>query len=95
MILWRFGHYLPAPADGGAVGGIVFAWIVGVMLWGTFAVVRHADELAERLGEPFGTLILTLSATAIEVAMISTVMLHGANNPTLARDTMFAALRSS
>jgi Ca2+:H+ antiporter len=62
------------------------------MLWGTFAVVRHADELAERLGEPYGTLILTMSATAIEVAMISTVMLHGANNPTLARDTMFAVL---
>lgn len=92
VILWRFGHHLPAPADGGAVGGIVFAWIFGVMLWGTFAVVRHADGLAERLGEPYGTLILTMSATAIEVAMISTVMLHGANNPTLARDTMFAVL---
>jgi Ca2+:H+ antiporter len=92
VILWRFGHHLPAPADGVAVGGIVFAWIFGVMLWGTFAVVRHADGLAERLGEPGGTLILTVSATAIEVAIISTVMLHGANNPTLARDTMFAVL---
>jgi Ca2+:H+ antiporter len=91
-ILWRFGRHLPAPADGGAIGGIVFAWIFGVMLWGTFAVVRHADALAERLGEPYGTLILTLSATAIEVAMISTVMLHGSNNPALARDTMFAVL---
>ena len=92
VVLWRFGHRLPSPADGGAVGGIVFAWIFGVMLWGTFAVVRHADGLAERLGEPYGTLILTMSATAIEVAMISTVMLHGADNPTLARDTMFAVL---
>jgi Ca2+:H+ antiporter len=92
VILWRFGHHLPAPADGGIVGGIVFAWIFGVMLWATFAVVRHADGLAERFGEPYGTLILTMSATAIEVAIISTVMLHGSNNPTLARDTMFAVL---
>jgi Ca2+:H+ antiporter len=92
VILWRFGHHLPPPAEGGAVGGFVFAWIFGVMLWGTFAVVRHADELAERFGEPYGTLILTISATAIEVAMISTVMLHGGNNPALARDTMFAVL---
>jgi Ca2+:H+ antiporter len=91
-ILWRFGHHLPAPEDGSVGGGIAFAWIFAVMLWGTFAVVRHADSLAERLGEPFGTLILTISATAIEVTMISTVMLHGANNPTLARDTMFAVL---
>jgi Ca2+:H+ antiporter len=92
VILWRFGRLLPAPEDGGAVSGIVFAWIFGVMLWGTFAVVRHADGLADRLGEPYGTLILTMSATAIEVAMISTVMLHGANDPTLARDMMFAVL---
>jgi Ca2+:H+ antiporter len=91
-LLWGFGHHLPAPAEGGAIGAIVFAWIFGVMLWGTFAVVRHADALAERLGEPYGTLILTMSATAIEVTMISTVMLHGANNPSLARDTMFAVL---
>jgi Ca2+:H+ antiporter len=92
VIVWRFGHHLPAPADGGALNVIVFAWIFGVMLGSTFAVVRHADELADRLGEPYGTLILTLSAIAIEVAMISTVMLHGENNPTLARDTMFAVL---
>ena len=91
-ILWCFGHHLPAPDDGSVGGGIAFAWIFAVMLWGTFAVVRHADGLAERLGEPFGTLILTISATAIEVTMIATVMLHGASNPTLARDTMFAVL---
>jgi len=55
-------------------------------------VVRHADCLAIKLGEPYGTLILTLSAVSIEVAMISTAMLHGANNPTLGRDAIFAVI---
>ena len=55
-------------------------------------VVRHADCLAIKLGEPYGTLILTLSAISIEVVMISTAMLHGANNPTLGRDAIFAVI---
>jgi Ca2+:H+ antiporter len=56
------------------------------------SVVRHADSLAIKFGEPYGTLILTLSAITIEVVMISVAMLHGANNPTLARDAMFAVV---
>ena len=48
--------------------------------------------LAIKLGEPYGTLILTLSAISIEVVMISTAMLHGANNPTLGRDAIFAVI---
>ncbi|PYJ98409.1 MAG: calcium:proton antiporter, partial [Verrucomicrobia bacterium] len=55
-------------------------------------VVRHADYLAVKCGEPYGTLILTLSAISIEVMTISAAMLHGANNPTLARDAMFAVI---
>ena len=69
---------------------LVFFWLFTVVLCSAFAVVRHADRLAERLGEPYGTLILTLSITSIEVISITAVMLHGANNPTLARDTLFA-----
>src|SRR4029077_16758706 len=42
--------------------------------------------------EPYGTLLLTLSVTFIEVMSIAAVMLHGENNPTLARDTMFAVV---
>jgi Ca2+:H+ antiporter len=62
------------------------------MLWCAFGVVRHAECLAELLGEPYGTLILTLAVISIEVSLIATIMLHGANEPTLARDTMFAVL---
>lgn len=61
-----------------------------VIVGSAMSVVRHADKLAESLGEPYGTLILTLSITSIEVVSISAVMLHGANNPTLARDALFA-----
>jgi Ca2+:H+ antiporter len=71
---------------------VLFLWLFVTMVWCAFGVVRHADCLAELLGEPYGTLILTLAVIAIEVSMISAIMLHGENQPALARDTMFAVL---
>jgi Ca2+:H+ antiporter len=71
---------------------VLFCWLFGTMLWCASGVVRHAECLAAILGEPLGTLILTLAVISIEVSLISSVMLHGANDPTLARDTMFAVL---
>ncbi len=70
----------------------IFLWLFTAVMGSALSVVRHADHLALRLGEPYGTLILTLSVTFVEVASISAVMLHGANNPTLARDTLFAVV---
>jgi Ca2+:H+ antiporter len=70
----------------------IFLWLFAVILWSAVSVVRHADCLAIKLGEPYGTLILTLSAISIEVVMISTAMLHGANNPELGRDAIFAVV---
>ena len=70
----------------------IFILLFAVILWSAICVVRHADCLAVRLGEPYGTLILTLSAISIEVVMISTAMLHGGNNPTLGRDAVFAVI---
>ncbi|MCS3742708.1 Ca2+:H+ antiporter [Rhizobium sp. BK661] len=71
---------------------IIFAWLFSVVLGCALSVVRHADDLAERLGEPYGTLILTLAITSIEVMAITAVMQHGENNPTLVRDTLFAVV---
>lgn len=85
-----FGTPLLADLHNGAKLAVVFAWLFVVILGSALAVVRHAERLAGRLGEPYGTLILTLSITSIEVVSVSAVMLHGANNPTLARDTLFA-----
>src|ERR1700761_2612570 len=74
-------------------GGIVFAILLLVILFGTvFAAVHHAEIIAHRIGEPFGTLLLTLSVTIIEVAMIETLLLSGKANPALARDTVFAVV---
>ena len=70
----------------------IFAWLFVVILGSALSVVRHAERLAAQLGEPYGTLILTLSVTVIEVASITAIMLHGENNPTLTRDTLFAVV---
>jgi len=78
-------------APGMTAGIILFLWLFIIMLGSSFAVVRHADHLAEILKEPLGTLILTLAVTGMEVMMISALMLHG-NNPALARDTMFSVV---
>jgi Ca2+:H+ antiporter len=71
---------------------VVFLWLFGTILGSAMSAVRHADHLAARLGEPYGTLILTISVTFIEVVSIAAVMLHGKNSPTLARDTLFAVV---
>jgi Ca2+:H+ antiporter len=70
----------------------VFIWLFAVILWSAVSAARHADCLAIKWGEPYGTLILTLSAITIEVVVVSTAMLHGENNPTLGRDTVFSVI---
>ena len=70
----------------------LFVWLFVVIIWAAFGVVHEAEELAEMLGEPSGTLILTLSIVIIEVALISAVMLGAGDTATLARDTMFSVL---
>jgi Ca2+:H+ antiporter len=71
---------------------LLFLWLFGTMMWCAFSVVRHAEAIAEKLGEPYGTLVLTLSMIVIEVSLLASIMLHGEANPTLARDAMFATL---
>src|SRR5471032_1456914 len=58
-----------------------------------FAAVYHAEVVAHRVGEPFGTLVLALSVTAIETALIVSIMIAApSENAGLARDTVFAAV---
>ncbi|WP_206664454.1 calcium:proton antiporter [Dankookia rubra] len=83
--------WLAGLADPLAAAGL-FAWLLGLIIWLAFGVVHEAEELAEMLGEPYGTLILTLSIVIIEVALISAVMLGTKEAPELGRDTMFAVL---
>jgi Ca2+:H+ antiporter len=74
------------------LSSFVFTWLFGMIVVGSMSVVRHADHLAEMLGEPYGTLILTLSVATIEIVTIGIVMTTGQPNPALARDTMFSVV---
>lgn len=76
-----------------SAGGLVFAVVLLAVLFGTvFAAVHHSEVIAERIGEPYGTLLLTLAVTIIEVALIATIMLGEKPVPALARDTVFAVV---
>ena len=75
-------------------GRTVLLVLCGVALIGAVqAAVYHAEVVAHRVGEPFGTLVLALAVTVIEVALIVSVMLAGGpDKAALARDTIYAAV---
>src|SRR5476651_2313640 len=76
-----------------SAAGLAFAVVLLVVLFGTvFAAVHHAEVIAHEIGEPYGTLLLTLAVTIIEVALIATIMLGDKPVPSLARDTVFAVV---
>ena len=87
-----FGDGWLADLSNPAWYGLLLCALFATMAWLAFGVVRHADALAILLGEPYGTIILTLSVVGIEVVMISAVMVTGGDNPALARDTLFSVL---
>jgi Ca2+:H+ antiporter len=70
----------------------IILWLFAVVLLSALAIVRHAEGLAAKLGEPLGTLVLTLAVTGVEVTMITAVMYTGHGNAALARDTMYAVV---
>ena len=72
------------------IAGLLFLGGVVVLL--SQQVANQAELLAEALGEPYGTLVLTLSVIVIELSLIGSTMLTGDKNPTLARDSMFSVL---
>ncbi|MFC0820929.1 calcium:proton antiporter [Moraxella marmotae] len=78
----------------GIKGSIWLQVLGGVFLIGSvLSAVYHAEVVAHKVGEPFGTIILALSITIIEVALIVSLMVAGGDNSAfLARDTVFAAI---
>lgn len=66
--------------------------ILGLVFWTVFVVLHHAEAIAHKVGEPFGTLVLTTAVTAIEVSVIVSVMLHGTPNPAIARESVFSTV---
>jgi Ca2+:H+ antiporter len=75
-------------------GGAVPSLLIGIALIGAvLAAVHHAEVIAHRVGEPFGTFLLAIAVTVIELGLIITLMSSGgAGAATLARDTVFAAV---
>lgn len=71
---------------------VCFAALFATILMASFGVVAQADVLAHRLGEPYGTLILTLSIVSIEVILIAAVMSGPGETPTIGRDSIFAVM---
>jgi Ca2+:H+ antiporter len=72
---------------------IVFSLFAIVLIFTTvFVVLHHAETIAHRVGEPYGTLVLTIAVTAIEVSIIVSMMVHDGNNPTLARESVFSTV---
>lgn len=87
IVLWFFSHQTSLPI----VIAINLLTLVAI-LCSAFSVVRHADVLAHRLGEPFGSLILTLSVVILEVSLISALMATGGATPGLMRDTLYSII---
>jgi Ca2+:H+ antiporter len=71
-----------------AAAGLATAVLIGSV----FAALHYAEIVGARLGEPLGTLALTISVTIIEVAVVASMMLHGENNPTLARQAVYSVV---
>ncbi|KUF14268.1 calcium:proton antiporter [Streptomyces silvensis] len=73
--------------------GLVVALVTAVLAGAVLSAVHHAEVIAHRVGEPFGSLVLAVAVTIIEVALIVTLMVDGGDkSATLARDTVFAAV---
>lgn len=80
-------EHLPMPLQ-----AAISVFVLGFVFWCVFVVLGHAEAVAHRVGEPFGTLVLTLAVTAIEASVIVSVMLHGEPNPTIARESVFSTV---
>ncbi len=83
------GPLLAPPVPGPLLIGAL-AVIIAVILLCAFGVVHEAEALAHRLGDPYGTLVLTLSIVTIEVVLIAAVMLGPGDHTTIARDSVMA-----
>ena len=71
---------------------ILFVVLLFVIVFASFTVVKQADVIAHKLGEPYGTLILTLSIVVIEVVLILAMLFGEEPNPTIAKDSVFSVL---
>lgn len=84
-----FEHSLLAAGQGVAL--VAALVLIGAIMLASLRVAHHAEVLAEKVGEPYGTMILTLAAVLVEVIILAIMMRHS-NSPTLVRDTIYSAV---
>lgn len=89
VLLAAFGSVLQPPLSA-AVVFLALAGIIAIIIACAFGVVKQAEALAHRLGDPYGSLVLTFSIVIIEVILISAVMLGPGDHATIARDSVMA-----
>jgi Ca2+:H+ antiporter len=84
--------WLGADMQSGGMSLVLAVALIVVLIGSVFAAVHHAEAVAANTGEPYGTLVLTIAVTVIELALIVSVMLRGTEAPELARDTVYAVV---
>ncbi len=88
VIFTIFEELLASSSIGNIIG---FSILFFIIIYSSMSVAHHAELLAQKFGEPYGTLVLTMSAVTVEVMIIAIMMIH-AHNPLLARDTIYSAI---
>ena len=88
-IAWPLEHAVIGA--GQSVSLVASVLLITAILFASVRVAHHAETLAERLGEPYGTMVLTLSAVLVEVVILAIIM-NESPSPTLARDTIYSAV---
>lgn len=78
-------------AKGGVTALIVAAVLIAAIVITSVRVAHHAEVLAAKVGDPYGSMILTLSAVLVEVVVL-VILMSESENPTLGRDTIFSAI---
>lgn len=92
ILFLLFGQSILGDTITGTIALGTFLVLLFTIIGAAFGVVKEADELAHKLGEPYGTLILTLSIVSIEVILIAAVMLGPGENPTIGKDSIFSVM---
>jgi Ca2+:H+ antiporter len=89
LVAFSLEHAVLAAGQGPSLAAA--AVLIGAIMLASLRVAYHAEVLAEKVGEPYGTMILTLAAVLVEVVILAIMMSH-TSSPTLVRDTIYSAV---
>jgi len=88
-VSWPLEHAILGAGQAASLAASIV--LIAAILFASVRVAHHAETLAERLGEPYGTMVLTLSAVLVEVVILA-ILMQQSPSPTLARDTIYSAV---